>query len=174
MNRLKLVTCTKEDLAKLKRIGIETYNDTFATQNTPENMKEYLDRAYSDTKLLEELNTTDSFFYFLKVGEETVGYLKLNINQAQTENIAGNSLEVERIYVRKAFFRKGYGRYLIQYAEEQAQALGKSSLWLGVWEYNLNARAFYEEMGFQRVSQHSFVMGDDEQTDFILLKNLTE
>ena len=172
MDQLELIQCKVEDLAKLKAIGIETYKATFEAQNTSENMKAYLDTAYAESKLLEELQTVDSFFYFLQAGAQTVGYLKLNVNQAQTEEIAENSLEVERIYIRKAHCRKGYGRYLLQAAEEKARALEKSSVWLGVWEYNLNARAFYEKMGFKRVSQHAFFMGDDEQTDFILLKNI--
>lgn len=172
MQQLEITACQPEDLEILKLVGIETFNDTFAVQNKAENMQEYLERAYADEKLLAELKNKDSFFYFLKNQEEILGYIKLNIDQAQTEKIAENSLEVERIYIRKAHFRKGYGKRLLRFAEEQAKNFGKTTLWLGVWEYNFNAQIFYKKMGFNRVGEHSFFMGDDEQTDFILLKNI--
>ena len=173
MEQLVLVRCEKEDLATLKEIGIETYTDTFAAHNTDENMVDYLTTAYADDKLLTELATAESSFYFLKKTDEIVGYLKLNVGQAQTETIADNSLEVERIYIRTKH-HNGYGKYLIQFAQEKARQLKKDSLWLGVWEHNLNARGFYEKMGFHRVGEHVFVMGDDAQTDFILLKELSK
>lgn len=172
MQQLEITACQPEDLEILKMVGIETFNDTFAAQNTVENMQQYLERAYADEKLLEELRNKDSFFYFLKDQGEILGYIKLNIEQAQTEKIAENSLEVERIYIRKAHFRKGYGKQLLQFAQEKANDFGKMTLWLGVWEYNFNAQSFYKKMGFNRIGEHSFVMGDDEQIDFILLKNI--
>lgn len=172
MQQLEITACQPEDLEVLKMVGIETFNDTFAAQNTVENMQQYLERAYADEKLLEELRNKDSFFYFLKDQGEILGYIKLNIEQAQTEKIAENSLEVERIYIRKAHFRKGYGKQLLQFAQEKANDFGKTTLWLGVWEYNFNAQSFYKKMGFNRIGEHSFVMGDDEQIDFILLKNI--
>lgn len=172
MENLEIVACQTNDLATLKRVGIETFNDTFAAQNTVENMQEYLERAYADEKLSAELKNKDSFFYFLKKEEEILGYIKMNINQAQTEKIAENSLEVERIYIRKAHLRKGFGKLLLQFAQEQANNWGKMTVWLGVWEYNFNAQSFYKKMGFKRVGEHTFLMGDDEQTDFILLKNI--
>lgn len=89
-----------------------------------------------------------------------------------TEEMGADSLEVERIYIRPAFKRRGLGKYLIDKAIEIARAQGKQLIWLGVWEHNVNAIAFYEKMGFVRTGAHSFFMGEDEQTDFIMTKKL--
>ena len=89
-----------------------------------------------------------------------------------TEKMDADSLEVERIYIRPAFKRRGLGKYLIDKAIEIARAQGKKLIWLGVWEHNVNAIAFYEKMGFVHTGAHSFFMGDDEQTDFIMTKKL--
>lgn len=166
--------CTLQDLKTLQTISIETFTDTFGAQNTPENLQSYLDQAYTDDKITNELTTPGSTFYLLLDADtnENAGYLKLNVDAAQTEDIASNALEVERIYIRRVFQKRGLGRTLLDFALQQAAILKKSAIWLGVWEHNENAKAFYQKMGFHQVSQHSFLLGDDCQTDFILLKEL--
>lgn len=41
-------------------------------------------------------------------------------------------------------------------------------VWLGVWEHNQNAHAFYNRMGFKHIDSHVFQMGDEAQIDFIM------
>ena len=135
-------------------------------------MNAYLDNAYTDEKLTTELQTPHSTFFFLYKDDELAGYLKVNTDEAQTEAIAVNALEIERIYIRSTHKRQGLGRYLIDQACNLAVKKGKETIWLGVWEHNQPARAFYQTMGFVRQGQHSFFMGDDEQTDFIMVKNV--
>nr|WP_321292415.1 GNAT family N-acetyltransferase [uncultured Trichococcus sp.] len=167
-----LKKCGSEDLADLQTIGIETFTDTFAAHNTPEDLQAYLDKAYDPEKMKAELATKGSTFYFLYDDEELAGYMKVNVAAALTEEMGADSLEVERIYIRPAFKRKGLGRFLIDKAIEIACGQDKNLIWLGVWEHNLNAIAFYEKMGFVRTGSHLFFMGDDEQTDFIMTKKL--
>ncbi|WP_413539262.1 GNAT family N-acetyltransferase [Aerococcus viridans] len=168
----QLHQCSVADVDELRAVSIETYTDTFGEFNSDENMRIYLEDAYNRDKLLAELAETNSQFYFLKENNETVGYLKLNVGDAQTEYIGDNLLEVERIYVRTAFLRNGYGTKLIQTAEEIARDLGLKGMWLGVWEHNQRALNFYRKMGFRHISQHSFFMADDEQIDLIYYKDL--
>lgn len=164
--------CTTEDFSTLQEISFETYTDTFGEFNTPENMKAYLDGAYNKEKLISEIQTKDSTFYFLYDQNQLVGYLKLNQNQAQTEDISKNALEIERLYVRPDFKRRGYGRKLMEFAIQEAKNSEKELVWLGVWEHNEPAKAFYQSMGYQQQGSHSFFMGDDEQTDYIMVKKL--
>ena len=168
----QLHQCSVADVDELRAVSIETYTDTFGEFNSDENMRIYLEDAYNRDKLLAELAETNSQFFFMKENNETVGYLKLNLGDAQTEYIGDNLLEVERIYVRTAFLRNGYGTKLIQTAEEIARDLGLKGMWLGVWEHNQRALNFYRKMGFRHISQHSFFMADDEQIDLIYYKDL--
>lgn len=119
-----------------------------------------------------ELNDPNSQFYFVYLDDQLAGYLKVNLNESQSEQVAPNALEIERIYIRSAFKRHGLGRFLFQEALKLAQAKNCSSIWLGVWEKNYPALAFYEKMGFIQHGSHSFFMGTDEQTDLIMTKNL--
>lgn len=62
--------------------------------------------------------------------------------------------------------------YLLNKAIEIAMEFNKKKIWLGVWEKNENAIAFYEKMGFVQTGSHSFYMGNEEQVDFIMTKIL--
>ena len=158
-------------LEALRKISIETFIDTFGEENSPENIKIYLEKAFNSKKLAAELHNPFSYFYFIYFNEEPAGYLKLNTEDAQSENTDKKALEIERIYVRKKFQRKGLGNFLLNKAAKTAENLGKTILWLGVWENNRNAIEFYKKSGFIQTGQHSFYLGNEKQIDFIMTKN---
>jgi ribosomal protein S18 acetylase RimI-like enzyme len=161
-----------EDVENLRQLSIKTFSDTFAKDNDPEDLQHYLSTAYTEEKLTKELKNKESEFYFIYKDEQLAGYLKLNVGNAQTEKIDKNGMEIERIYVDATFKRLGLGRKLYEMAEMRATELGKKILWLGVWERNLPALAFYKKLGFVHLGQHSFFMGEDEQIDLIMGKEL--
>lgn len=164
--------CSLEDVLMLQEISIETFHDTFKDQNSPENMKAYLDKAFNINQLEKELSNSLSGFFFIYKDEELAGYLKVNTGDAQSEKKDDESFEIERIYVRTIFQKQGIGRYLMNKAIDLATGLGEKTIWLGVWEKNPNAIAFYNKNGFVKTGAHSFYMGDEQQTDFILTKTL--
>ncbi|MBO0440674.1 GNAT family N-acetyltransferase [Candidatus Enterococcus ikei] len=170
---IEIQKITVEDLATLKALSIKTFTDTFAQENTTEDLKNYLAQAYTDEKLTSELQNKHSEFYFIYSNEELAGYLKININDAQTETIGEDTLEIERIYIDSNFKRLGLGKTLYNKAIERAKDLNKTAIWLGVWERNFSALKFYHKMGFTQVGEHSFYMGEDEQIDLIMKKELT-
>ena len=169
----KLTECTLDDLHELQTISIVTFTETFKDQNSPEHLQAYLDKAYGLDKLKKELDTPSSRFYFIYADQQVAGYLKLNTDAAQTEPMGADSLEVERIYVKKAFQRYGLGKQLLNKAFEMAAEQDKKRIWLGVWEENANAIAFYRKKGFVQTGSHTFYMGDDEQNDLIMVKPLS-
>lgn len=161
-----------EDLQILQEISIETFNDTFKDQNSPENMNAYLEKAFNLKQLEKELSNISSQFFFVYFNNEVAGYLKVNTNDAQSEEMGDESLEIERIYIKNKFQKHGLGKYLLNKAMEIAMERNKKKIWLGVWEKNENAIAFYKKMGFVQTGAHSFYMGDEEQIDFIMTKTL--
>ncbi len=165
---IRITKCTLDDLLLLQEISIETFNDTFKEQNTPENMNAYLERAFTVEQLKKELSNESSEFFFVFFNDEIAGYLKVNVNEAQTEDMGDESLEVERIYIKSHFQKHGLGKYLLNRAIEMAKGRNKTKIWLGVWEKNENAIAFYQKMGFIQTGDHSFFMGDEEQTDIMV------
>ena len=164
--------CTTQDVQTLKELATQAFCETFAPLNTPENMDAYLKEAYQLPKLLRELEDGDQTFFFAYADGVLAGYLKVNEAPAQSEINDPKALEVERIYVLKRFYGTGVGQILMDKAIEIARERRKEYLFLGVWEFNLRARRFYEKNGFYRIGEHTFVMGDDPQTDFLLRKDL--
>ncbi|SLJ89446.1 MULTISPECIES: GNAT family N-acetyltransferase [unclassified Paenibacillus] len=169
---VEIRACSREDLQKLQEISIETFNDTFKDQNSPDNMRAYLERAFNAKQLEDELSNSCLDIFFVYYNKELAGYLKVNREGAQSEQMSDASLEIERIYIRKKFQMHGLGKYLLNKAMETALEHKKKEVWLGVWEKNDNAIAFYKKMGFVQTGAHSFYMGDEEQIDFIMVKTL--
>lgn len=169
---IKIKKCTLEDLHLLQEISYETFNDTFKHQNSSENMNAYLERAFNLQQVEIELSNIFSEFFFVYFNDEIAGYLKVNTNDAQSEDMGDESLEIERIYIKNKFQKHGLGKYLLNKAMEIALESNKKKIWLGVWEKNENAIAFYIKMGFVQTGSHYFYMGDEEQMDFIMVKTL--
>lgn len=169
---INLRKCGLADVKELQLVSYETFQDTFSHQNSPENMKSYLNKAYTIEQLRNELSNEFSQFFFVLTDDKIAGYLKVNINEAQTEEMGDEALEIERIYIRTKFQKQGLGKYLLEKAMSIAVEFNKTKVWLGVWERNQNAIAFYKRMGFLQTGSHAFYMGDEEQTDFIMMKNI--
>lgn len=164
--------CILEDSRKLQEISYETFSETFKHQNSLENMNAYLERAFNLKQLEKELSNISSQFFFVYFNNEVAGYLKINTNDAQSEEMGDESLEIERVYIKSKFQKHGLGKYLLNKAIEIALECNKKKIWLGVWEKNENAIAFYQKMGFVQTGAHAFYMGDEKQTDFIMTKEL--
>lgn len=172
MMDLSLKKCTANDLDELRALSEQTYYDTFAAMNTPENMAAYLKEAFAPEKLAAELADPASSFYFLYADGALAGYLKLNEAPSQTDINDAATLEIERIYVHAHYQGLGLGRFLMTQAIQMAKARKKRAVWLGVWEKNARALRFYRANGFAPIGTHSFTMGDEVQTDFIMQKEL--
>jgi len=156
------------DLEQLQTIGKQTFFETFAEANTTENMKSYLESAYSVEQLTGELTNQFSEFYFALFDNKIAGYLKINYGLSQTELKDQNALEIERIYVLKEFQGKKVGQALYDTAYKIAMQRDVDYLWLGVWEENPRAISFYRKNGFIGFDRHIFKLGEDEQTDIMM------
>ncbi|MET0570169.1 MAG: GNAT family N-acetyltransferase [Pedobacter agri] len=170
MNAIKISIATSTDFKIIQEIGRETFYETFASGNTEEVMQQYLQTSFSAEKVKTELNHPNSLFFIAWDHQIPIGYLKVNMNDAQTELQESDSLEIERIYVKAHYHGKKVGQLLYDQAVEIAMKKMKKSIWLGVWEENPKAIRFYEKNGFVPFSRHIFKMGDEEQTDIMMRK----
>lgn len=168
MENIQLKKVTLNDIDQLQKIGRQTFFETFAESNTEENMKEYLENSFSTEKLHSELNNPNSEFYFAVEEDTVIGYLKINFGASQTELKDDKALEIERIYVLKEFHGKKVGQLLYEKAIQIAKETKSDYVWLGVWEENHRALAFYKKNGFVEFDKHIFKLGNDEQTDIMM------
>lgn len=167
--------CTISDFEDLLDLAIQTFDDAFRAANTAANFEAYVDQAFNRDKFAAELAHPHSAFYFIFADGRLAGYMKLNVLDAQTDlQDDGDAFEIERIYVKKEYQGRGYGKAMLEYALELARQAGKKYAWLGVWEKNKNAIRFYQRLGFHQAGTHGFLLGDDHQTDYIMKKMLDE
>lgn len=156
------------DVNTIRGLSIATFAETFASLNTEEDMEQYNERHFSTDELQREIDNPDSTFMVAKVDGVPAGYMKVNVGDAQTEEMLGNRMEVQRLYILRQYKRNGLGARFMHTAFDMARAQGKSVIWLGVWEHNDAAIAFYKRMGFVQFGSHDFVLGEDRQTDLLM------
>ncbi|MBU3660236.1 MAG: GNAT family N-acetyltransferase [Flavobacteriales bacterium] len=170
--KISIQKISLNNLETLQAISSLTFYETFAEVNTKENMSNYLENELSLEKLRLELSNPFSEFYFAYCKKEVIGYLKINFESAQTEQKTANSLEIERIYVRKEYLGKNIGQSLLEAAFQIARAKDLENVWLGVWEENKRAIRFYEKNDFIAFDKHIFLLGEDAQTDILMRRKL--
>ncbi|WP_231464348.1 MULTISPECIES: GNAT family N-acetyltransferase [unclassified Pedobacter] len=168
MDNITIEKTSLNDIDQLREIGRQTFYETFSDSNSEENMTNYLESSFSVEKINAELHDENAEFFFAKIGSKIIGYLKLNFGQSQTELKDNKALEIERIYVLKAFHGKKVGQILYDKAIEIAKNKRADYVWLGVWEENKRAISFYKKNGFVEFDKHIFKLGDDEQTDIMM------
>jgi len=162
-----------EEAISLQTISKNTFFSTYASENTKEDMDAYLTENFNIDRLQNSLLNPDSFYYFAIHEEAIIGYLKVNRGAAQTDNLLPKALEIERIYVITEFQGKGIGMLLLEKAIEKAHSLSIKILWLGVWEKNTKAIAFYKKHMFVPFANHHFMVGTDEQYDVLMKLELS-
>ena len=152
----------------LADLGALTFAEAFAAENTPENMSAYLAQAFTPARLAAELADPLATFLLALVEGEAAGYAKLYQGESPRCVSGESPVELSRIYVLQRWLGSGVGRALMQRCVDEARDAGASVLWLGVWQRNLRAQAFYRKWGFETVGEQSFQLGADAQTDWVM------
>ncbi len=169
---MKLVPCTERNLDELCLISTETFVEAFGEQNSVKNLDSYVRQAFAPDVLLQELMNPQSFFFLAYADRDLAGYLKLNLGEAQSENMGQGALEVERIYTLRRFKRRGLGRTMMDRALNEAVSRALDTIWLGVWEHNSEARKFYDHLGFIVFGSHVFTLGGEDQIDLLMKRDV--
>ena len=159
---------TTEDAKMLAELGARTFYDTFAKDNTPENIDAYLKKSFSPEIQSNELSQPDIIFLIAEFEDMPIGYAQLMINSKDESIKSTQPLEIRRIYTSQEYLGRGVGKELMQAIISEARLRGCDCIWLGVWEKNQRAIDFYEKWGFREVGTHIFSVGDDPQTDFVM------
>lgn len=165
-------TCNQKDVDTLVSLGIKTFRDSFDEFNTPENMILYINKTFTKKIIEQEMKQPGTVFFLAFDGRKAAGYAKMKASAAPEEIKDTAVLEIERLYAHKEYLGKRVGYMLMQTCLAFARKKGCQTLWLGVWENNARAISFYEKNGFVRFGQHTFMLGNDSQTDWLMKKEL--
>jgi len=170
---MKIRYGTTDDARMLSELGARTFYETFAKDNTPENMDLHLKESFSPEIQFEELSAPNTIFLIVEAESIPLGYAQL-LMDSRDESLTGSKpLEIRRIYVAQEYVGKGIGKELMKAAIDEARRRNCDCVWLGVWEKNQRAIDFYRKWGFHETGTHIFKVGEDPQTDFVMELKLT-
>jgi diamine N-acetyltransferase len=164
---VKIVNCTLKHRAVLAELGASTFYESYKDENTEEDMQQYIQSTYAIEKIEENLGDTNVIYFLAYTYDGEAGYVKLLLNQFNPK-LNGSCAELEKIYVRKSFQRKGIAHQLLMHTIQFCKTHQYKNLYLGVWQQNFNALAFYEKEGFKTFDERKFNLGDRICDDFML------
>jgi len=156
------------DAAPLAELAATTFRDTFARGNRPEDLALHLTRSYGLAQQTAELANPAITTLLAFVDGQLAGYAQLRPGDPPAAVGPGPAVELWRFYVAHAWHGRGVAKKLMDAVTSTANSLGAITLWLGVWERNERAQAFYRKVGFEDIGAQVFVLGRDEQTDRVM------
>jgi len=161
---------TPEDANLLAELGARTFLETFAADNTKEDMDAYLAANFNLEQQTAELIHPDATFLIAEVSAAAAGYAKLQPGEP-AEGIEGRKpIELARLYAQREWLGRGVGEALMRACLDEARGAGYETIWLGVWERNARAQAFYRKWDFRAVGEHLFQLGSDTQRDLVMAR----
>jgi len=162
------------DAALLAELGARTFVETFAADNRPEDMAAYLATAFGPEQQVAELTDSHSTFLIAEVDGVAAGYAKIHPGRTPERVTGERPIELVRLYVSQVWLGRGVGAALMRDCLDEARRAGYQMLWLGVWERNNRALAFYRKWDFREVGKHIFQLGDDPQIDILMERPVSE
>ena len=175
---------TPADAAALAAMARETFVDAFGADNRPEDMQAYTSAAFGEAQQLREiadpgvvtlLGVAAGFSRpnggpaeagpYTEAGPcaELIAYAQLR----RTPGSPHGEVELARFYVRRGHHGRGVAQELMSAVLKEARA---ARVWLGVWERNARAIAFYRKCGFEQCATQPFLLGSDLQNDWIMAR----
>lgn len=163
---------TVADAPLLADLAARTFIDTFARYNDPADMTAHVARSYGVAQQAAELADSDRVTLIGETAGQAMAYAQVRRGTAPPCVAGPSPVEVQRFYVERGWHGRGAARQLMAAVFATARSWGAETLWLGVWERNARAIAFYTKCGFVDVGSQEFLLGDDRQTDRVYVRPL--
>jgi ribosomal protein S18 acetylase RimI-like enzyme len=163
---------TLADAALLSELGARTFCETFAADNTAEDLAAYIAASFNIARQTDELKDPAAIFLIAEVDGCAAGYAKLHDGEPEQGIEGAKPIELVRLYVSREWLGRGVGEQLMRACVDAARHAGHETIWLGVWERNARAQAFYRKWNFRTVGEHTFQLGADQQRDFLMQRTL--
>ena len=172
--RLTVRRASPDDAAALAELGARTFRDAFEADNAPEDMALYLASSYGPELQGAELRSGGIVTLLAEAGSGLAGYSQLREGPHPDCVDGSKPIELWRFYVERAWQGRGVAQALMAATLESARARGAGSVWLSVWDRNHRAQAFYRKCGFADRGEKPFLLGNDRQTDRVMVRPLPE
>jgi len=160
------------DAAALSALAERTFRVTFAAYNAPADMDAHCRGNYAPDIFAGEIAAPQIVTLVAEHAGCLTGYGQLRWTEAPACVTGVHPAEIGRLYVDAPWHGHGIAQALTAHMVDAAMAGGADRLWLGVWESNHRALAFYRKIGFVPVGSHVFMVGPDPQNDLLLARDI--
>jgi len=160
----------RDDAKQLAVVAEQTFRDAFAGVNTPENMALHCQASYSEAIQAAEIADPGMVTLLCEQQQMLVGFAQLRWGKVPGCVKADAPGEIQRLYVARDFHGKGVAHDLMNACMHEMALHRSDVVWLGVWERNPRAIAFYRKFGFREVGTHVFPLGNDPQRDIVMAR----
>ena len=144
---------TDEQIKELCVLDKEIWNEYSICFISQEQIDYMLEKFQSEAVVKDQIKFQKYQYYFLEEDGENIGYFAV---QRQKDN-----LFLSKIYIKKGFRGKGYGRKaFVNAIIPIAQELELPAITLTVNKYNFASIMAYEKLGFDRIDSKEFDIGN--------------
>lgn len=162
------------DASALASVAEATFRDTFGPENTAEDMDAFCKARYGEVIQAAEIASPNMVTLLCERDRELIGFAQLRFGAAPGCVVAHAPGEIQRLYVAKAFHGLGAAHPLMKESLAEMSSRARDVVWLGVWERNKRATAFYRKFGFVEVGDHVFMLGTDRQRDIVMARRVVD
>jgi ribosomal protein S18 acetylase RimI-like enzyme len=157
------------DAAELAEFAVRSFVDTYAADNDPANLEAHLSANYGPEQQASELADPSVTTILARSNGELVAYAQVRRSVTPPCVVHGDPIELHRFYVDHRAHGSGLASELMHAVHQAAHELEGRHIWLGVWEQNPRAIAFYKKVGFVDVGSQIYRVGSDKQSDRVLV-----
>jgi ribosomal protein S18 acetylase RimI-like enzyme len=161
------------DARALAALAERTFRDTFGEANSEADMDAHCAANFGEALQQAEIGDPDWTTLVAEDAGSLVGYGQLRWSPAPACVAGSRPIEIYRLYVDGRWHGRGVAAMLMDALLQQAIAMRADTVWLGVWERNPRAIAYYRKSGFHEKGEHRFMLGSDPQRDIVMSRRLT-
>lgn len=172
LTRFTIRQATPSDAPAVAAFAERTFVETFGPDNTPEDLAAHVAKTFGIAQQSRELRDPHMITLLGESGSTLVAFAQLRRGYPPPCVTGPDPIELLRFYVDRPWQGRGIAQSLMRAVEDTAHYTGARTLWLGVWERNPRAIAFYGKCGFTDMGEQEFIVGSDRQTDRVMARSL--
>ena len=160
------------DAAELAAFAAKCFEETYSADNNPDDLRAHLDNSYGLAQQTAELADPLVLTILARSNGELVAYAQVRRNTPPLCVTHAAPVELHRFYVDQRAHGSGLASDLMEAVLQAARELQGRHIWLGVWERNPRAIAFYKKEKFVDVGSTFCMVGPDKQSDRVLVAEI--
>ena len=160
------------DAGALAELAERSFRDAFADSNDPVDMEIHCGERFGEAVQAREIADPDWVTLLAEGNGQLVGFAQVRLNAPMDCVAARRPAALYRIYVASPWHGRGIAQQIMDEVMAVAAQDGSDRIWLGVWEENRRAMAFYRKYGFEVVGAHEFTFGTERQQDLVMARDV--